>query len=185
MMSSSKTIKREIHSPLFDLNLARASLIVDIIAYASMGLAQSSILFALSGAFGSLGAGFHPAAQSVALALYAKRGGVEIGRLFGAISLIQAIRCGCCLRGLITHLRLLFSSQILAPFIYGFVYVKTVAYYPRMVFFISVAAISTSYCLMSLIRIPKDDEYHRQNLADLEESELNEESSTTRAQEST
>lgn len=92
-MMNRKTIKREIHSPLFDLNLARASLLVHIVSYISMGLAQSPILFALSGTFNSLGAGFSPAAQSVALALYAKRGGIEIGRLFGAISLIQAIRC--------------------------------------------------------------------------------------------
>jgi hypothetical protein len=92
-MTSRKTIKREIHSPLFDLNLARASLLVGMVSYISMGLAQSPILFALSGTFNAMGAGFSPAAQSVALALYAKRGGVEIGRLFGAISLIQAIRC--------------------------------------------------------------------------------------------
>ena len=74
----------------------------------------------------------------------------------------------------------LFSSQILAPFIFGFVYVKTVDIYPRMVFFVSVAAICTSYCLLSLIRIPKDDKYHPQNLADanLEESGSNEELST-------
>ena len=81
----------------------------------------------------------------------------------------------------------LFSSQILAPFIYGFVYVKTVAIFPRMVFFVSVAALSTSYCLLSLIKIPKDDEleYHRQNLADLEESGLNEELSDSSAQDRT
>ena len=90
---SRKTIKKEIHSPLFELNLARASLLVDIVSFASMGLAQNPILYALSAAFGSMGAGFPAAAQSVALALYAKRGGAEIGKLFGAISLIQAIRC--------------------------------------------------------------------------------------------
>ena len=88
-----KTIKKEIHSPLFDLNLARASLLIDIISYTSMGLSQSSIPFALSGCFGAFGVGFTPAAQSVALALYARRGGIEIGRLFGALSLIQAMRC--------------------------------------------------------------------------------------------
>jgi len=92
-MMNRKTIKREIHSPLFDLNLARASLLVDIVSRTSMGLAQSPILFSLSAALGTFGAGFSPAIQSVALALYAKRGGVETGRLFGAISLIQAIRC--------------------------------------------------------------------------------------------
>jgi hypothetical protein len=92
-MMSHKTIKREIHSPLFDLNLARASLLVDIVSCTTTALTQSPILFALSGAFSSMGAGFHPAVQSVALALYAKRGGVESGRLFGALSLIEAIRC--------------------------------------------------------------------------------------------
>ena len=101
-MMSRKTIKKEIHSPLFDLNLARASLLVDIVTYISMGLARSPILFAAAGVFGGMGAGFTAAAQSVALALYAKRGGVETGRLFGAISLIQAIRYDtlCCLCGL-------------------------------------------------------------------------------------
>ena len=88
-----KTIKREIHSPLFDLNLARASSLVSLVCYTLMGLVQSSTVFALSGAFHSFGAGFSPAAQSVALALYSKRGGIETGRLFGAMSLIQAIRC--------------------------------------------------------------------------------------------
>ena len=87
-----KTIKKEIHSPLFDLNLARASLLVHIVSYMSMGLARTPILFALSGTLDALGAGFFPAAQSVSLALYVKKGGVETGRLFGAISLIQVIR---------------------------------------------------------------------------------------------
>ena len=187
-MTRLETIKREIHSPLFDLNFARASLLADIASYVSKGLTQSPILFTLSGVFSAMGAGFPAAAQSVALALYTKRGGVEIGKLFGAFSLIQAIRCDtlCCLMWLIL-ITVLFSSQILAPFIYGFVYVKTVAIFPRMVFFVSVVVISTAYCLLSLIRIPKDDEYHRRSLAgaDLEESGSNEELSASRAQEST
>lgn len=79
-----------------------------------------------------------------------------------------------------------FSSQILGPLIYGVVYIKTVAIFPRMVFFVSVAAISISYCLLSFVRIPKDDEYHRQSLVqvDLEEEGSNEESSASRVQES-
>ena len=185
-----KTIKREIHSPLFDLNLARASLLVDIVSYVSMGLAQSPIVFALSGTFGAFGRGFSPAAQSVALALYAKRGGVETGRLFGAISLIQAIRYDdndILLSTWFIYLITVFwfSSQIIAPFIYGFVYVRTVAIYPPMVFFVFASAIFISLCLLSFIRIPKGDEYHRQYLADHVESASNEESPTLRAQEST
>ena len=90
---TTKTIKREIHSPLFDLNLARGSVLADIVSYVLMGLAQSPILFAFGASFGAFGAGFYPAAQSVALALYSRNGGIEIGRLFGGVSLIQAIRC--------------------------------------------------------------------------------------------
>ena len=101
-MMGRKTIKREVHSPLFDLNLARALLLAEMVAFISMGLTQSPILFALATFFDALGEGFPPAARSVALALYAKRGGVETGRLMGALSLVQAIRCDtlCYLRGL-------------------------------------------------------------------------------------
>jgi len=53
-----------------------------------------------------------------------------------------------------------------------------------MVFFVSVAAVSISFCLMSLVRIPKDDEYRQQSLDDLEGTESNEESFTSRAEES-
>ena len=187
-MTNRMTIKKEIHSPLFDLNLARASLIVKIANYTSMGLAQNSIWFALSGTLGAFSLGFSPAVQSVALALYAERGGVETGRLFGALSLLQVIRCVmiycCCLYELIRLLGFL-SSQILAPFIYGFVYVRTVAIYPPMFFFVFTVALSTAFCILSFIRIPKGDEYHRQYLADIEESESNEEPSTSRAQEGT
>lgn len=77
-----------------------------------------------------------------------------------------------------------FSSQIVAPFIYGFVYATTVAIYPPMVFFVFAAAIFTSFCILSFIRIPKgEEEYHRQYFADLEESESNEGSSASRVQE--
>ena len=101
-MMNRKTIKKEIHSLLFDLNLARASLVVEMISYTWMGLTQSPILFVLSIFFDTMGAGFPPAVQSVALALYAEKGGVETGKFLGALSLIEAIRCDTlyCLCGL-------------------------------------------------------------------------------------
>jgi hypothetical protein len=92
-LEASKTFKKEIHSPLFDLNLARASLFVDIISYAFMGLANTAGAFTLFGILGAFGAGFNPAMQSVTLALYARRGGTETGRLFGALSVLQALWC--------------------------------------------------------------------------------------------
>ena len=86
----------------------------------------------------------------------------------------------CCLRGLYTQFRPWFSSQILAPFVYGLLFVRTVAIYPPMVFFAFAFAIFISLCLLSFIRIPKGEEYHRQYLADLRvESGSNEEESST------
>jgi hypothetical protein len=46
---------------------------------------------------------------------------------------------------------------------------KTAAAYPRAIFFVSVAVVSVSSVLLSLIRLPNASEYHRQGLLDLEE----------------
>lgn len=88
----SAPIRKEIHSPIFDLNLARASLFVEIVSYTFMGLAPTPLSFTLFGMLGSMGSGFSPAMQSVTLAMYTRRGGTESGRLFGALSVIQALR---------------------------------------------------------------------------------------------
>lgn len=85
--------KKEIHSPAFDLGLARASLFIETIAYTFMGLAPTPLAFTLFGMLGSMGTAFSPATQTVTLALYTKRGGTESGRLFGALSVLQALGC--------------------------------------------------------------------------------------------
>lgn len=87
-----KAIKKELHSPRFELNVARISLVVDIIAYGSMVLLASQTAFVAFGLLGALGVGFSPATQTLALAMYARRGGTETGRLFGALSVVQALR---------------------------------------------------------------------------------------------
>lgn len=46
---------------------------------------------------------------------------------------------------------------------------QTVAVYPRTLFFVSVATVSISLVLLSLVRLPNASEYHRQSLLDLEE----------------
>ncbi|KDR68702.1 hypothetical protein GALMADRAFT_256506 [Galerina marginata CBS 339.88] len=146
------TIKKEIHSPSFDLGLARVSLAVDVVGYTFMALAPTPWTFTLFGMMNALGTAFGPAVQSVTLALYARRGGTEIGRLFGALSVIQAL-----------------CSQILGPSLFGLVYMKTVATYPRTIFFVAVAAVTVSFFLLSFVRLPKESDYLRQSLADLEE----------------
>ena len=114
----------------------------------------------------------------------------KLENFMGILSiLIQVIRCGYVIMlsmcGLCNYYSHGFSSQILAPFVYGFLYVRMVAIYPPMIFFAFATAISTSFCILSFIKISKGKEYYRQYLTDLEESELNKESSTRRPHEGT
>lgn len=80
------------HSSYFDLNIARVSLVVDIIAFLTMMLASNSVLFTCGAVLQSLGIGYSPAVQAFALEVYNRRGGKgEAGRLFGAISVVQGL----------------------------------------------------------------------------------------------
>lgn len=79
------------HSPAFDLALARVSLLIEMVAYTLMASAHSGTLFTAYSALGASGAGFGPAINSVAATLYSRRGGRELGKLFGALSVVQVI----------------------------------------------------------------------------------------------
>ncbi|KDR73680.1 hypothetical protein GALMADRAFT_251460 [Galerina marginata CBS 339.88] len=147
-----KTIKKEIHSPSFDLSLARVSLLSEVVGYTLLALISTPTTFTLFAVTSAVGTAFNPAVQSVTLALYARRGGTEIGRLFGALSVIQAL-----------------SSQIIGPSLYGLVYMKTVATFPRTIFFVSVASVAVSFVLLSLVRLPKESNNRRESYADPEE----------------
>ncbi|KIJ94708.1 hypothetical protein K443DRAFT_350615 [Laccaria amethystina LaAM-08-1] len=132
-------VRKEIHSPAFDLGLAQASLFIEIISYLFMGLAPTPISFTVFGMLSAIGSGFSPAVQSVTLSMYSRKGGVEVGRLFGALSVVQAL-----------------CSQILGPSLYGYVYMRTVATFPRAIFFMTVASVVFSFFLFSLVRLPRD-----------------------------
>ncbi|EPQ58298.1 MFS general substrate transporter [Gloeophyllum trabeum ATCC 11539] len=127
-------------SPSFDLLLARGSLLVDVLAYTLMPLAPTGGAFTLAAVLGSLGGGFGPAAQSLALELYARQGGRETGRLFGAWSVVQVL-----------------ASQVLGPAVYGVTYVRTVRTVPQAIFFLSAGGVALSFLLLALIRLPKED----------------------------
>ncbi|KAG6836783.1 hypothetical protein H0H93_003204 [Arthromyces matolae] len=126
------------HSATFDLRLAQASLFLEVISYAVMALAPTALVFTGSTILTSLGAGLNPALQSVALALYRRRGGTESGKLFGAMSVVQAL-----------------SGQIISPAMYGFVYSKTVATFPRGIFVLTVVAITFAFVLLAFVRLPR------------------------------
>ncbi|KAI8989675.1 major facilitator superfamily domain-containing protein [Trametes punicea] len=126
------------HTPAFDLALARASLAVDAAVYLLLTVAQHGLVFAATSCLGALGMGFGPAVQSVALALYNRRGGRDSGKLFGAMSVVQAM-----------------SAQIFGPFLYGLTYAKTVASFPKAIFFVATGAVVTSCVLLAFVRLPE------------------------------
>ncbi|KAF9218282.1 MFS general substrate transporter [Gyrodon lividus] len=128
------------HSPTFDLALARISLALDVISFIIMTIATTGALFTFGTAIGSFGSGFSPAAQALAFEIYSKRGGQgrgEAGRLFGALSVLQAL-----------------GSQIIGPAMYGFVYFNTVATFPQALLVTSVLTTSLALVLLAFVRIP-------------------------------
>ncbi|KAG5643210.1 hypothetical protein DXG03_001328 [Asterophora parasitica] len=127
------------HASSFDLKIAHASLIVDAISYTLMAAAPTALVFTACSILAALGGGLGPALQSVALALYRRRGGTESGRLFGALSVISAL-----------------SSQILGPAWYGLVYMKTVATFPRAIFILSMVTVILSVALLAFVRLPNE-----------------------------
>jgi hypothetical protein len=78
-------------SPRLDLSIAQVSLVVELMAYSLMGTAKTGTMFTVYTALGSLAAGFTPAVQSLALGIYAGRGGEETGKLFGGLSVVQIL----------------------------------------------------------------------------------------------
>jgi len=129
---------RQSNALAFDLGLARASLIVDIVSYSFLPFATNPLLFTAFSMLGCFGAGLSPALQSVAMGLYSQQGGKESGKLFGAMSVVQAI-----------------SSSIIGPTLFGFVYVKTVRTAPATIFFVSSAALATAFVFLLFVRLPK------------------------------
>ncbi|KAG1827151.1 major facilitator superfamily domain-containing protein [Suillus subaureus] len=130
------------HSSKFDLNLARISVVLDILAFVIMIFASNGLVFASGSILQSLGAGYSPAVQAFALDVYNRRGGKgEAGRLFGAISVVQAL-----------------GSQILGPAMFGFVYYKTVATFPGAIFVLTVVLMIISLVLLALVHPPTSED---------------------------
>lgn len=90
--ASPAAMRKELHSPAFDLNVARISLAIEAISYGAMSLALGAVPFTLFAMLGAAGSCFNPALQSAALTIYTRNGQTGSGRLFGAISVVQALR---------------------------------------------------------------------------------------------
>ncbi|KAJ7581089.1 major facilitator superfamily domain-containing protein [Mycena floridula] len=135
---SPSTPRPKVHSPRFDLRMSIGSLIVEVVVYIFFISTSSSAVFFTLGIVTSLGAGLPPAVQALALELYMRKGGIESGRLFGAMSVVQSL-----------------SSQIIAPSVYGLVFMNTVATFPKAFMLVSLGSLMLALFLLCLVRIPK------------------------------
>ncbi|KZT09657.1 MFS general substrate transporter [Laetiporus sulphureus 93-53] len=123
-------------SPALDLALARLSILIELVAYTLMALAPNGHLFTAYAIVSALGAGFTPAVNSVASALYMQQGGRELGKLFGALGVVQTI-----------------CSQVMGPFVFGVTYMKTVATFPQAIFVVTVAVLAVSFIMLVPTRV--------------------------------
>ncbi|KAF9039314.1 MFS general substrate transporter [Panaeolus papilionaceus] len=137
---TSEVVKKEVHSPKFDLNIVKASLGLNVAVFCFNGLTKSAVVFTVLSMVGSFGLGYGPATQSVALTLYTQQGGVEVGRLFGSLAVVQAI-CG----------------QFLAPFFFGVLYASTVASHPSTIFFVAAACLALAFICIAAIHVREND----------------------------
>ncbi|KAG8916624.1 hypothetical protein FRC02_003701 [Tulasnella sp. 418] len=74
----------------FDLTIARVSILVDVVAYLALSVSVAQSTFWWSSIMASFGGGLIPAIQSLALVL-TKDEKHEPGRVFGALSMVQAL----------------------------------------------------------------------------------------------
>lgn len=117
MTAAPTTMNVASHAARIDLALARTSLLIECVAFSILTLATTGFAFTVPTILSSLGAGTRPALQSLALDAYTRRGGTEAGRLFAALSVLQAL-----------------GTSILGPLVFGFVYILTVERAPWALF---------------------------------------------------
>ena len=87
------TSGRQHPTAAIDLAIARGSLVIEAIAYVFMALASTGSLFTVFAVVSTLGIAFTPAINTVASAVYTQQGGKELGKLFGALGVVQTIWC--------------------------------------------------------------------------------------------
>ncbi|KZV68327.1 MFS general substrate transporter [Peniophora sp. CONT] len=127
----------------WDLNLARISLLFAGGAVCGLALAKRSVAFNVAIASASLGSGFLPTVQSFALEAYRRRGGLESGKLFGALAVVQVL-----------------GAQILGPIIFGFVFAESIEQLPKLIFVVSGVFLFISFLIMLFVHVPHDYSSH-------------------------
>jgi len=131
------------HTPAVDLGLAKVSIALQVIYFALLAVSRDARVFVAVSVLGALAVGYAPTVHSLSLELFTRRGGApsEAGRLFGAMSVIQAI-----------------GTQVVGPPLFGVVYINTVATFPEAMFYVLMVVVSVSLFFLFLVRIPPDPE---------------------------
>ncbi|CEL55849.1 putative membrane protein C14C4,07 OS=Schizosaccharomyces pombe (strain 972 / ATCC 24843) GN=SPAC14C4.07 PE=1 SV=1 [Rhizoctonia solani AG-1 IB] len=135
--ANAELIKRSVHhsrEQQFDLLVARLSMVMDFWSYFLLCFSNSATGFVLTTTLSAFGGGTSPALQSLALGIL---GGEEkdVGRLFGALSMLSSI-----------------SSTILSPIIFGSLYSLTVATSPKVIFIVATAVLTTALVFLALVQ---------------------------------
>ncbi|KAI9461197.1 major facilitator superfamily domain-containing protein [Lactarius psammicola] len=121
----------------FDQRIAAISLFTDASANALVAISPTSSqpLFIFLTSLGALTSGGHPALQSLgAVSLRAMGKGNEVGLVFGALGLVNAV------------------SHIVAPGIYAAIYGTTVATFPKAMFVMSAVMLYIAVTLLVRVR---------------------------------
>ncbi|KAH8105380.1 MFS general substrate transporter [Cristinia sonorae] len=140
----------------FDIKVVRVGLLIDFLSHFLVFLLPAGpLVFTVLTSMSSLGAGVHPAMNSVALGMVQMRGYVKeedaaggregervvddglggAGRLFGALAVLQAL-----------------GQYILGPMLFGLIYSLTVAHLPRIIFITAASMVCVALALTFLIR---------------------------------
>ncbi|CAE6434870.1 unnamed protein product [Rhizoctonia solani] len=135
--ANAELIKRSVHQSReqhFDLLVARLSIVMDFWSYFLLCFSNSATGFVLTTTLSAFGGGTSPAMQSLALGIL---GGKEkdVGRLFGALSMLSSI-----------------SSTILSPIIFGSLYSLTVTVSPKAIFIVATAVLTVALVFLALVQ---------------------------------
>lgn len=66
----------------------------------------------------------------------------------------------------------LYSSQVVGPTVFGFIYMKTVGNYPRTLFISTTTTVILSVVFTNLVRLPKQGRNLRGPAGDVEEQNI-------------
>ena len=166
------------HTPTFDLFVARASALIETLAYAGVALSTTPTIWIAATLSASLGSGFAPSVQALALELHREAEeedalyGSEEGVLDGgqgthgpqpststsssvattAAKAIAASSNAGTVYGAMGVVQAL-CTQILGPQIYGWTFVVTLETWPKAIFWLSSATTGVAFVGLMLIRL--------------------------------